>query len=132
MGIGVQGEACGEVPQHARHRLDIHSILEAEGGEGMAEIVESDLRDTSPFQYPLQHIVHAVRGDGAAVERREHIGVIGLALLLPQDFDCLGRDADRPVGVLRFQRCFHDLTIHSRHLPPHLDNTVLPVNVTPL
>ena len=104
MGIGVQGEACGEVTQHAGHRLDIHSVLEGDGGEGVAEIVESDLRDASPLQHPLQHVVHTIRGDGAAVGRGEHILVIGLALLFPQDFDCLGRDAYRPVGVLGFQR----------------------------
>ena len=45
MGVGVQGEACGEVTQHAGHGLDIHTVLEGDGGEGVAEIMESDLRD---------------------------------------------------------------------------------------
>ena len=49
MGVGVQGEACGEVTQHAGHRLDIHSVLEGDGGEGVAEVVESDLGDASFF-----------------------------------------------------------------------------------
>ncbi len=35
MGVGVQGEACGEVTQHARYRLDVHTILQGDGGEGM-------------------------------------------------------------------------------------------------
>ena len=131
MGIGVQGEACGEVTQHTGHRLDVYTILQCDGCEGVAEVVESDLRDTSPFENPLQHIVHTVRGDGTTVRRGKHIGVVALALLLPQDFDCLGRDADGPVGVLGFQRRFHDFAIHSRHLPPYLDNAVLPVDVLP-
>ena len=102
MGIGIQGEACGEVTQHAGHRLDIHTILECDGCEGVAEVMESDLRDASPFEDTLQHIIHTVRGDRSAVVGRKHIGVIGLSLLLPQDFDCLGRDAHRPVGILGF------------------------------
>ena len=36
MGIGVQSEACREVAQHARHRLDVHAVLEGEGGEGVS------------------------------------------------------------------------------------------------
>ena len=46
MGIGVQGEACGKVTQHVGHGLDVHTILQGNGCEGVAEIVESDLRDT--------------------------------------------------------------------------------------
>ena len=46
MGIGVQGEACGEVAKHAGHGLDIHTILQGNGCEGVAEVMESDLRDS--------------------------------------------------------------------------------------
>ena len=67
MGIGVQGEAGGEVPQHTTDRLDIHSVLQCDGSKGVAEIMESDLRDSCSFKNPLQHIVDAVRGDGATV-----------------------------------------------------------------
>jgi len=34
MGVGVQGEACGEVTEHAADRLDVHTILQCNGGEG--------------------------------------------------------------------------------------------------
>ena len=67
MGIGVQGEACGEVAQHAGHRLDVHSVLQRNGCEGVAEVVESDLGNACSLQYTLEHIVHTVRRDGAAV-----------------------------------------------------------------
>ena len=73
MGIGVQGEACGEVAQHAADCLDVYAVLQRDGGEGVAEVMKSDLRDTCPFEDTLQHIVDAVRGDGATVGRREHI-----------------------------------------------------------
>ena len=46
MGVGVQGEACGEVTEHAADRLDVHTVLQCNGGEGVAEVVESDLGDT--------------------------------------------------------------------------------------
>ena len=39
MGIGVQGEACGEVTQHAADGLDIHSVLECDGCEGVSEVM---------------------------------------------------------------------------------------------
>ena len=76
MGVGVQGEAGGEVPQHTTDCLDIHSVLEGDGGEGVAEVVKSDLRDASSLQHSLEHIVDTVRGDGAAVGRGEYIGVM--------------------------------------------------------
>ena len=82
MCIGVQGEACGEVTQHAGHRLDIHSVLECDGSEGVAEIVEPDLRDACSFEDALEHIIDTVRGDGAAIGRGEHIGVIRFCFLL--------------------------------------------------
>ena len=47
MGIGVQGESGREVPQHTADRFDVHTVLECDGCEGVAEIVESDLRDRS-------------------------------------------------------------------------------------
>ena len=33
----------------------------------VAEVVEPNFRDACPLQHPLQHIVHTVWGDGAAV-----------------------------------------------------------------
>ena len=35
MSVGVQGRACGEVPQHAGYRLDIHTVLEGQCCESM-------------------------------------------------------------------------------------------------
>ena len=43
MGVGVQGEACREVSQHPGHRLDVHTVLEGQGGEGVPEIVEPEV-----------------------------------------------------------------------------------------
>ena len=37
MGVGVQGEACREVAQHAGDRLNVHSVPEGDGCEGGAD-----------------------------------------------------------------------------------------------
>ena len=36
MGVGVQGEACGEVAQHPGHCFHIHPVLQGQSGEGVA------------------------------------------------------------------------------------------------
>ena len=86
MCIGIQRKPSGEVTLHAGYRLDIHTVLQGDGCEGVAEVMESDLRDASPLQHPLKHIIDAVRGDGAAVGGREDVLVIGLCFLLFQNF----------------------------------------------
>ena len=40
MDVGVQGETRREVPQHPGHRFHVHSVLEGQGGIGVAQIVE--------------------------------------------------------------------------------------------
>ena len=35
MGVGIEGEPRREVTQHTGHRLDVHSILQGQGGEGV-------------------------------------------------------------------------------------------------
>ena len=82
VGVGVEGEACGEVTEHTADRLDVHAILEGDSCKGMAEVVESDLRYTCSSEDSFEHIVHAVRGDGTAVGGREDVLVIRLCFLL--------------------------------------------------
>ena len=89
MGVCIEGEACGEVTQHPGYRLNIHTVLEGTGCEGVAEVVESYFRNTRSLQHSLEHIVHAVRGDGTAVGGGEHILVVGFGFLLLENFYCL-------------------------------------------
>ena len=67
MCVGIEGEACGVVSEHTRHRLDVHAVLECDGGECVPEVVKSDLGQSRPFKNSLQHMVYTVRGDGTAV-----------------------------------------------------------------
>ena len=52
--VGIQGEPCGIMPKQARQCLHIHTILECQCCEGMAQIVKADLLHPTAFQQPLQ------------------------------------------------------------------------------
>lgn len=43
MGVGVQGEAGGVVAQHTGDGFDVHAVLQGQGGEGVAQVVEAKL-----------------------------------------------------------------------------------------
>ena len=60
MGVGVQSEAGGEVTQHSGHGLDVYTILQCDGCEGVSEVVESDLWNTCSCQHSFQHIVYTI------------------------------------------------------------------------
>ena len=66
VGVGVQGEACAEVPQHPGYRFHVHPVLQGQGGKGMTQIMEPHSRQPRPFQHPVEHVQHAVRGDRPA------------------------------------------------------------------
>ena len=89
MGVGVQGEASGEVAQHSGHGLYVHAILQCDGCKGVSEVVESDLRDAGPCQHSFEHIVDTVRRNGTPVRGGEDILVIGFCLLCFKNFYCL-------------------------------------------
>ncbi len=93
--------------------------------------MKSNLRDACPFEDTLQHIVHTVRGDGAAVGGGKHVFIIGLFLLRFQNFYRLRGNCHRTVGVLCFQRGFHDLAIDAGNLPPHPDDALPHINIFP-
>ena len=82
MGIGVQGKPCREVAQHPGHGLHIYPVLQGQGGEGVAQVVEPHLGQSCPFQHPVEHMQHTVRGDGPAIGGREHPGAIAHFLSL--------------------------------------------------
>ena len=66
VGVGVQSEAGGEVARHAGDGLNVHAVLQRQRSEGMAQVMEADAWQSRPLQYSVQHVVHAVRRDGAA------------------------------------------------------------------
>lgn len=61
VGIGSEGESGIVVAQHGGHRFDIHTVLESQGCEGMAEVMESDVWQISILQYLFVDVYHTVR-----------------------------------------------------------------------
>ena len=89
MGVGVQGEACGEVAEHTTNRLDVHAILQSYGRKGVTKVVEADFRNACSGEDSFEHIVHTVRRNGTPVRGGEDILVIGFCLLCFKNFYCL-------------------------------------------
>ena len=83
VGVGAERETCVIVPQHTGDRLDVHAILQGQGGKGVSQIVEADVFQSSileDFLVEFYHgigIVHLSRGGG-----REHIRVFRVLLVL--------------------------------------------------
>ena len=42
MGVGVKGEAGGVVAQHSGDGLDVHTVLQCQGCEGVPKLVEAE------------------------------------------------------------------------------------------
>ena len=61
VGVGPQGKSGIVVPQHSGDRFDVHTVLEGQGGEGMTEIVEAKVFQTSVLQNALVQGSHRVR-----------------------------------------------------------------------
>lgn len=63
MGVGVQGEAGGVVSRHAGDGFDVHTVLQGQGGEGVAQVVEAKFRESCMLQHPVEHVAYTVRRD---------------------------------------------------------------------
>ena len=99
MSVGVQREACRKMPQHTRYGLDVHSVLQSQRCEGVAQVVKTYLWQSCPRQYPEQHMQHAIWGDGVAVRRWEYILTSYFFLLRLENFYCISRDGDVAIKV---------------------------------
>lgn len=67
VGVGVQSETGGEVAQHTGDILDVHAVLQRQGCEGMAQVVEADAWQSRPLQHPVQHVVAGPALIGASI-----------------------------------------------------------------
>ena len=56
MSVGVQREACRKMSQHARHGLDVHSILQSQRCEGVAQVRQMFINTkTERYKKPGSH-----------------------------------------------------------------------------
>ena len=49
MSVGVQRKPCRKMPQHARHGLDVHAVLQGHGREGVAQIMKAPASGGTAF-----------------------------------------------------------------------------------
>ena len=74
VGVGVQGEPGTVVAQHAGHRFHVYPVLQSQSCERVPQIMEPNSWKSRPFQRPVEHVEHTVRGHGAACGAGEHPG----------------------------------------------------------
>ena len=67
MSVGIEGKSGGEMSQHTGYRFDVHSVLQSQCCEGVAEVMEADLGKACSLQHSVEHIQHAIRRDGASI-----------------------------------------------------------------
>ena len=112
MSVGVQRETCRKMPQHTRYGLDVHTVLQSQRCEGVAEVMKADAGQPRPFQHPLEHVQHAVRGHRASGGRWEYpFAVARFSSLLHQNVYRIRRQGQCAVGVFRFQRCLDHFAV---------------------
>ena len=58
MSVGVQGKACGEVPQHTRYGFDVHTVLQCQRCEGVPLRYNNDKRKKPLFSRGLSVCRH--------------------------------------------------------------------------
>ena len=61
VGVGIQRETRGVVPEHTADGFHVHAVLQGHGCEGVAQVMKADAWQPSPFQHSLQHVQDAVR-----------------------------------------------------------------------
>lgn len=56
MGVGVQREACRKMPQHTRHGLDVHTVLQGQRCESVAQVRQMFINTkTERYKKPGSH-----------------------------------------------------------------------------
>ena len=63
MGVGVLGEAGGELAEHTGDRLDVHTIPQCQCCGGVAQVMEADRGNPGPIQHSVRHVPHTIRRD---------------------------------------------------------------------
>lgn len=92
-----------KVAQHAGYGFHIHAVLQGRGGEGMSQIMESNMRKLGVLQDLLVEVYHGVRmvhlsGDGGG----KHVRAVRvLAVFLDQQIHRCLRDGYQLHRVFR-------------------------------
>ena len=57
MAVDVQRGFCADVANHGRQGLDVHTVFECHGSEGMAQVVESDSLAVGSLEDELEAVI---------------------------------------------------------------------------
>ena len=72
VGVGAEGKARVVVAQRTGQRLDVHTVLEGQRGEGVSEVVKPDVFRADGLQDLLMGVAEGVRVEhGAGLGRYE-------------------------------------------------------------
>lgn len=104
VGVGAEGEPGVVVPQHGRDRLDVHAVLEGQGGEGVPEIVEPEMLQAGILEDALVQCGDGIRAvHGQVREEGKSQGVLGVPL--DKQIHCLLGDGNQLKGVFALCLC---------------------------
>ena len=79
MGVGAEGKARVVVAQRTGQRLDVHAVLEGQRGEGVSEVVKSDVLRADGLQDLLMGVPEGVRVEhGAGLGRHKQVWAVGM------------------------------------------------------
>ena len=120
--------------QHGGKRFYIHTVLQRQRRECMAQIVKAYMLAPSVFQDELQSAPYHAGGDGAVLlhRGREHPAGVHRLFVLPQHRHHGGRQDDFADRVLRLGRADLKLAPHIVDLLVHIQHTGFEVQVIPL
>ena len=102
MGVGSEGESSAAVTQHTGYGLDIDSVLQGQGCEGMPQVVKTDMLQPRILEDLLMELHHRIGVvHSAAYRRGEQVGISGvLIVFLFQQFHSFRGQGDSPHGVV--------------------------------
>ena len=122
------------MPQHGREGFHIHAVLQRQGCEGVAQIMEAHMLTACVFQDELQSAAHHAGRDGAVLlhRGREHPTGVHRLFVLPQHCHHSRRQDDLADGVLRLGCADLKLPPHIVDLLVHIQHAGFEVQVIPL
>ena len=120
--------------QHGGERFHIHAVLQRQGCEGVAQIMEAHMLAPCVFQDELQSAPYHAGRDGAVLlhRGREHPARVYRLFVLPQHRYHSRRQDDLADGVLCLGRADLKLAAHIVDLFVHIQYANLEVQVVPL
>jgi len=89
VGINIPGDGYRCVPELIRHHFERHTSLKHPCGIGMPCVMQSDRRQTSPFQDRLKGTIHAIGIDRTAICLCEDESMVLVRRTESEPFFCL-------------------------------------------